>query len=108
MTHLLSFFHSLALDLPEPCLVFLYPSLFIIAATSLKNPKTNEIIRTEWITYQNIEIQSNDVYRIQKTHSKITELLGKGVRVSPSSPQFTYSRLADKRVDMLAKAAKDA
>ena len=73
-----------------------------------KNPKTNEIIRTEWITYQNIEIQSNDVYRIQKTHSKITELLGKGVRVSPSSPQFTYSRLADKRVDMLAKAAKDA
>ena len=73
-----------------------------------KNPKTNEIIRTEWITYQNIEIQSNDVYTIQKTHSKITELLGKGVRVSPSSPQFTYSRLADKRVDMLAKAAKDA
>ena len=36
------------------------------------------------------------------------ELLGKRVRVSPSSPQFTYSRLADKRVDMLAKAAKDA
>jgi len=73
-----------------------------------KHPKTNEIIRTEWITYQDIEIQSNDVYRIQDAHSKITELLGKGVRVSPSSPKFTYSQLADKRVDMLAKAAKDA
>ena len=73
-----------------------------------KNPKTNEIIRTEWITYQSIEIQSSDVYRIQKTHSQITELLGKGVRVSPNAPKFTYSKLSDKRVDMLAKAAKDA
>ena len=44
----------------------------------------------------------------KKTHSKITELLGKGVLVKPSSPEFTYSKLADKRVDMLAKAAKDA
>ena len=51
-----------------------------------KHPKTNEIIRTEWITYQSIEIQSNDVYRIQETHSKITELLGEGVLVTPSSP----------------------
>jgi len=73
-----------------------------------KHPKTNEIIRSEWITYQSIEIQSNDVHRIQKTHSKITELLGDGVLVRPSSPEFTYSKLADKRVDMLAKAAKDA
>jgi len=73
-----------------------------------KHPKTNEIIRTEWITYQNIEIESRDVYNIQKTHSQITELLGKGVRVKPSQPEFTYSKLADKRVDMLAKAAKDA
>ena len=73
-----------------------------------RNPKTNEIIKTEWITFQDIIINSNDVYRIQKTHSKITELLGKGVRVRPSAPKFTYSKLADKRVDMLAKAAKDA
>ena len=28
--------------------------------------------------------------------------------MKPSSPEFTYSKLADKRVDMLAKAAKDA
>ena len=64
--------------------------------------------RTEWITFQNIEIESKDVYNIQKTHSQITELLGKGVRVKPSRPEFTYSKLADKCVDMLAKAAKDA
>ena len=79
-----------------------------ISEYKTRNPKTNEIIRTEWITYQNIEIESRDVYKIQKTHSQITELLGKGVRVKPSRPEFTYSKLADKRVDMLAKAAKDA
>ena len=79
-----------------------------ISEYKTRNPKTNEIIRTEWITYQNIEIESRDVYNIQKTHSQITELLGKGVRVKPSRPEFTYSKLADKRVDMLAKAAKDA
>jgi len=76
-----------------------------ISEYKTRNPKTNEIIRTEWITYQNIEIESRDVYNIQKTHSQITELLGKGVRVKPSRPEFTYSKLADKRVDMLAKAA---
>ncbi len=84
-----------------------YLGLASINERIIKNPKIIEIIKTEWITYQNIEIQSNYVYRIQKTHSKITELLGKGVRVSPNSPKFTYSRLADKRVDMHAKAAKD-
>ena len=72
-----------------------------------KSIAKKEIIRTAWITYQNIEIQSNNIYRIQKTHSKITQLLGEGVLVRPSSPEFSYSKLSDKRVDMLAKAAKD-
>ena len=73
-----------------------------------KNPKTNEIIRTEWITYQDIRIASRDVYKIRETHSQVTDLLGQGVLVKPSAPKFTYSKLADKRIDMLAKAAKDA
>ena len=64
-----------------------------ISEYKTRNPKTNEIIRTEWITYQNIEIESRDVYNIQKTYSQITELLGKGVRVKPSHPEFTYSCL---------------
>ena len=59
-----------------------------------------------------IAIQTGSVVGGVKTVNtgvfQITELLGKGVRVKPSSPEFTYSKLADKRVDMLAKAAKDA
>ena len=59
-----------------------------------KHPKTNEIIRTEWITYQSIEIQSNDVHQIQKTHSKITELLGDGV----IAVSYTHLTLPTKRI----------
>ncbi len=73
-----------------------------------KNTKTGKIISTEWITSQWIEIESTDVFNINKAHRKISELLGQGVMVKPSSPKFTYTKLAGKRIDMLAKATKDA
>ena len=81
------------------------------ASTSKKevrNPETGELVSTKWITSQWIEIESKDVSKIFKTHRKISELLGKGVLVSPNRPEFTYTKLAEKRVDMLAKATKDA
>ena len=74
----------------------------------VRNPETGELVSTKWITSQWIEIESKDVSKIFKTHRKISELLGKGVLVSPSRPEFTYTKLAEKRVDMLAKATKDA
>ena len=73
-----------------------------------KHLKTGEIISTNWITTQWIEIESNDVYNIDKTYRKSSDLLGKGVLVRPRKPEFTYTQLATKRVDMLAKATKDA
>ncbi len=81
------------------------------ASTSKKevrNPETGELVSTKWITSQWIEIESKDVSKIFKTHRKISELLGEGVLVSPKRPEFTYTKLAEKRVDMLAKATKDA
>ena len=73
-----------------------------------KHPKTGEIISKKWVTTQWIEIESNDVFNIDQTYRQISELLGKGVLVSPRRPEFTYTKLATKRVDMLAKATKDA
>ena len=55
-----------------------------------------------------IEIESNDVFNIDATYRKISKLLGQGVLVRPRRPEFTYTQLATKRVDMLAKATKDA
>ncbi len=74
----------------------------------VRNPKTGVLISTNWVTSQWIEIQSNDVSKIDKTHRKSSELLGQGVLISSHDPKFTFTKLAEKRVDMLAKATKDA
>tara|TARA_B100000700_G_scaffold259665_1_gene294616 strand:+ start:1198 stop:1989 length:792 start_codon:yes stop_codon:yes gene_type:complete len=73
-----------------------------------KNSITGEITSKKWVTTQWIEIESSDVFNIDETYRKIGELLGKGVLVKPGRPEFTYTQLASKRVDMLAKATKDA
>ena len=73
-----------------------------------KNSKTGEIISTKWVTTQWIEIESDDVFNIDKTYRKMSELLGQGVLIKPNRPKFTYTKLAAKRVDMLSKATKDA
>ena len=73
-----------------------------------KNNKTGKIISTNWLTSQWIEIESTDVDNINSVHRKISKLLGQGVMVNPSSPKFTFTKLAGKRIDMLAKATKDA
>ncbi len=73
-----------------------------------KNTKTGEIISTHWLTSQWIEIESTDVDNINKAHREISKLLGEGVLVKPKSPKYTYTKLADKRIDMLSKATKDA
>ncbi len=89
-----------------------YGSVALLPATTVKqsnkNRRTGETISTEWITTQFIEIESKDVFNIDQTYRKISALLGKGVLVRPRRPEFTYTQLAAKRVDMLAKATKDA
>ena len=89
-----------------------YQSVALLPASTSKeinkNPKTGEIISKNWVTTQWIEIESNDVFNIDQTYRQMSELLGKGVLVRPSRPEFTYTKLPAKRVDMLAKATKDA
>ena len=89
-----------------------YQSVALLPASTSKeinkNPKTGEIISKKWVTTQWIEIESNDVFNIDQTYRQMSELLGKGVLVRPSRPEFTFTKLPAKRVDMLAKATKDA
>tara|TARA_Y100001968_G_scaffold185871_1_gene170212 strand:- start:1087 stop:1878 length:792 start_codon:yes stop_codon:yes gene_type:complete len=89
-----------------------YQSVALLPASTSelisRHPKTGEIISKQWVTSQWIEIESKEVFNIDQTYRKMSELLGKGVLVRPSRPKFTYTKLAVKRVDMLAKATKDA
>ena len=74
----------------------------------VRDPRTGELRSTIWTTKQAILIGSWDVARIYRITGQIGELIGQGVPLTINEPAYTYTKLADKRVDMLAKATRDA
>ncbi|MFL0726535.1 MAG: SIMPL domain-containing protein [Prochlorococcus sp.] len=74
----------------------------------IRNPKSGVLISTTWTTTQAILIGSWDVEKISAISGKISSLIGEGVPLSINRPSYTYTKLAAKRVDMLAKATGDA
>jgi hypothetical protein len=72
------------------------------------DPRTNELRATFWTTKQAILIGSWEVDKIYAISGKIGQLVGQGVPLTINEPAYTYTKLAEKRVDMLAKATKDA
>jgi hypothetical protein len=73
-----------------------------------RDPRSGELRSTSWTTRQEIRISSADVDRIAAVAARIGELIGEGVPLTINEPAYTYTKLADKRVDMLAKATSDA
>jgi hypothetical protein len=57
---------------------------------------------------QNVEIQSNDVQKIDALAKNINALINKGILFSTSSLEFYYSKLPEARVELLASAVNDA
>jgi hypothetical protein len=74
----------------------------------VRDPRSGELRSTVWTTRQAVLIGSWDVRKIFRISGSIGELIGRGVPLTIHEPAFTYTRLADKRVDMLAKATRDA
>ncbi len=46
--------------------------------------------------------------KIYKVSGQIGQLIGQGVPRTINEPTYTFTKLAEKRVDMLAKATKDS
>lgn len=74
----------------------------------VRDPRSGEIRSTTWTTTQPVLIGSDDVERIRAISGRIGELIGQGVPLRSQPPAYTYTKLAEKRVDMLAKATRDA
>lgn len=53
-------------------------------------------------------VTSTNVARIAAAAGEVTQLLRENVRVQSSPPEFTYTRVADLKVQILGEAAKDA
>jgi len=74
----------------------------------VRDPSTGELRSTTWTTRQAILISSRNVNKIHDIAGRIGNLIGQGIPITINPPAYTYTKLADKRVDMLAKATLDA
>lgn len=57
---------------------------------------------------QPIDIISSRVLAVAELSRKATQLIEQGVLFESDAPQFMYTKLADLKIEMLAKATKDA
>ena len=73
-----------------------------------RDPRNGELRSTSWTSRQEIRISSPDVDRIAAIAARSSELIGQGVPLTINEPAYTYTQLAGKRVEMLAKATADA
>lgn len=65
--------------------------------------------QTEGYTlHRTYAISSPDVEKVARAAGDVTELLRDGIRVVGRSPEFTYSKLADVKIDIIARASGDA
>lgn len=74
-----------------------------------RNAKGN---RTDEVTGYRLErrfgVRTTDVNRVARTAGKVTQLLKEGVFVISQSPEYTYTKLAPLKIDLMAAASSDA
>jgi hypothetical protein len=78
------------------------------SSNDIRNRVTGALMSTTWTARQPIRISSADVTLIRDVSIRISDLVGQGVSITVEPPAYTYTKLAEKRVDMLAKATADA
>jgi hypothetical protein len=75
-------------------------------------PHTPTIIQTNKIEMyeltQWISIESQDMEKVSTISRTVTSLIKDGVEIDSQSPNYTYSKLSDLKIDMLAEATRDA
>ena len=71
-----------------------------------KGKNTNEI--EVYIIGQGIEVRSYDVKKVDDIARQSTELIHKGIQFLSDAPEYFYTKLADLKVEMLAKATENA
>ena len=57
---------------------------------------------------QNVQIESNEVNKVEEISRQITELINTGVEFYSNSPQYYYTKLSKLKIEMIAAATKDA
>ena len=57
---------------------------------------------------QSVKVESKNIDKVERISREITELLQQGIELNSGEPLYYYTRLADLKIDLLAKASADA
>ena len=69
---------------------------------------TNEEIFTGYKLQQNVDIESNEVDKIEAISRQVSELINSGVQFYSNSPEYFYTKLSVLKLQMISEATKDA
>jgi len=85
------------------------PAGGIPAGAPLPRPEmiqTNEV--ETYTLQQNVTIESHSMDKVPAISRNITSLISDGIEIESYAPSYTYSKLSELKIDMLADATKDA
>ena len=57
---------------------------------------------------QNVKVESNNIEKVEKIGREITELIQSGIELNSFAPSYFYTKMSELKIDLLAKASKDA
>jgi len=57
---------------------------------------------------QSVEIESNNVEKVEELSRSITELMNKGFQFYSNPPRYYYTKMANLKIEMIRKASEDA
>jgi len=69
--------------------------------------KTKSVF-TGYLLKQNVQIESNEVDKVEEISRQVSELINSGVEFYSNSPEYYYTKLAELKIEMIAQATKDA
>jgi hypothetical protein len=61
-----------------------------------------------YITEQKVRVKSADIPTVEKVSREATELIDRGILIHSDAPLYTYTKLSELKIRMLAEASKDA
>lgn len=57
---------------------------------------------------QSVQIESNEVEKVEELSRNVTELINSGIEFYSNSPNYYYTKLAELKIEMIAQATQDA
>ena len=74
-----------------------------------KNEKGNDTNDIQgYLLSQSVEVRSGEVDKITKVSRESTELINQGIEFVSGAPEYTYTKLDELKIEMLAKASENA